>query len=129
MRRGAAALITAVALVTALSQPAEAARQKLVLRVDRVTAQIIDRKLVIDATGAVPTGGWKHAKLRIKPSPPESNVMVVEFVATPPPPKEIVIQALLPVSAKVVTGLPHYAITAVSVTAESNGITTQITRP
>jgi hypothetical protein len=126
MRRGA----TVIAILTLLAFDATAAKApqtQLVYRIDRVTATIVHRRLIIEVSGAVPTGGWQHARLRAKPAPPEARFMVVEFIANPPPPKHVVIQALLPVKAKLELGLPHYAITAVKVVSRTNEVMTQIT--
>jgi len=129
MRRSALAF-AAAALVLAASVPASAAgttRNTLIYKVDSATARVTGRKLTISAQGAVSTGGWENPQLRVKPQRvPETNTLVVEFVATPPTRDAVVIQALLPVSATVTVGLPRYATTKVRVVAQTNGITTEI---
>jgi hypothetical protein len=50
----------------------------------------------------------------------------MEFYAEPPPPKHVVIQELLPISAELRMGLPKYGTVAVSVSSETNEIATQI---
>jgi hypothetical protein len=126
MRRGAA-LIALVATMFAFGAQAKPPAPQLVFRIDRVTATIVHRKLVIEVSGAVPSGGWAHPRLRAKPTLPEAHFMVMEFVANPPPPKHVVIQALLPVKAKMQVGLPRYAVTAVKVIARTNAVMTEIT--
>ena len=125
MRSGAALLAVFLAL-TATNGMARPAAPQLVYRVDTVTAEIVKRKLVIDTSGAVQSGGWLHPRLRAKHSPREAPVLVLEFVADPPKPKKVVIEALLPVKTRLVTGLPHYGTVAVEIVSHSNEITTQI---
>lgn len=129
MRRSALAF-AAAALVLAASAPAWAApaqRNTLIYKVDSATARVTGRKLTITAQGAVRTGGWENPQLRVKPQRiPETDTLVVEFVATPPPQDAAVIQALLPVSATVTVGLPRYATTKVKVVAETNDVTADI---
>lgn len=98
-----------------------------VYKVDRATAQVTGHKLAISATGAVRTGGWQNPQLRVKPQhAPETDTLEVEFLATPPAKDATVIQALLPVSTTITTGLPRYATTKVKIVAESNAITVPI---
>ena len=128
MRRGAAALTIAVALLVVPAQLAQAAHPRLVYRVDRVTAHMAGHKLIVEASGAVATGGWQKPRLRVvKPSAPETPVVVLEFIANPPGPKQIVIQALLPVSAHLTIDRLRYHASVVSITTQTNGIATQIT--
>lgn len=103
-----------------------ASHSRLVYRVDRVSAAIKNHKLVVNVGGAVNSGGWRHPRLRAKPSAPEANVLEMEFYADPPPPKRVVIQELLPITTELRTGLPKYGTVAVSVSSETNEITTQI---
>ena len=138
MRFGAALLT--IALLAVLSPEFAAAKPKakphhpprvhesLVYRIDRVTASIAQRHLVITVDGAVETGGWQHARLRAEPSAPEAPVLSFDFIADPPKPRKVVIQALLPVHVTLTRGLPHYGTVAVEVKARTNEITTQITR-
>jgi len=129
MRRTALAL-AATALSLALSAPAWAgasSRNTLIYKVDSASAQVTGRKLTISAKGAVRTGGWQDPQLRALPQRvPETDTLVVEFVATPPPKGAAVIQALLPIAATITIGLPRYATTKVKVVAETNAITAAI---
>jgi hypothetical protein len=106
--------------------PAPRARPQLVLKVDKVTAMTVQRKLVITVDGAVPTGGWQHPRLVAKPSRPEAPVLVFRLVADPPPQNRVVIKELLPVRVTLTRGLPHYGTVAVEIMARTNEITTQI---
>lgn len=139
MRFGAALLT--IVLATALPLQLAVAKPKpkphphhhpvhvnLVYRIDRVTASIAKKHLVITVDGAVETGGWQRARLVAKPSAPEAPVLSFNFVADPPKPKQVVIQALLPVHVTLTRGLPRYGTVAVEVVARTNEITTQITR-
>lgn len=125
IRRGAA-VVALFAWMLSCDAVAKPPPPQLVFRIDRVTATIVHRKLIVDVSGAVPTGGWQHPRLRTKPTPPEARYMVVELVASPPPPNHVVIQALLPVRARIQLKLPHYAVTAVKVIARTNAVMTEI---
>jgi hypothetical protein len=119
-----AALVLALAAATASA--AEAA-PKLILRVDKVTAAIINNRLVVSASGAVDSGGWTMPRLHLKEVRiPESDTEVIEFLATPPAPSTVVIQALLPVQATAVFPLPRYATVQVKVEGQSNAVTVPI---
>jgi hypothetical protein len=131
MRRGAALLAVLLSLV-ATNGMARPAAPQLVYRVDTVTAEIVKNKLVVDASGAAQTGGWLHARLRPKPakkhSVKEAPVLILEFVADPPKPKQVVIEELIPMKTRLTTGLPHYGTVAVEIVSKTNEITTQIIR-
>ncbi len=103
-----------------------APRSRLVYRIDRVSAEVHDHKLVVNVSGAVRSGGWRRPRLRAKASAPEASVLEMEFYADPPLPRRIVIQELLPISTELQMGLPKYGTVAVSVSSETNEITTQI---
>ena len=108
---------------------AAAARAQLIYKVDHVTASIQGGKLIVNASGAVNSGGWENPKLRIKEIHiPESATLDIEFVATPPPKDAVVIQALLPVAATLSAPLPPYGTTQVKVEAESNSVTAPISK-
>lgn len=128
--RTSAFAVVAAAMFLAVSSPVMAgghARNILIYKVDSATAQVTGHKLTISATGAVRTGGWQNPQLRVKPQrAPEADTLEVEFLATPPAKDVTVIQALLPVSATITTGLPRYATTKVKIVAGSNAITVPI---
>lgn len=107
--------------------PAAAAGPKPIYKVDSVAASIQGKKLTIIAAGAVSTGGWSKARLRLKPHKPEADTLEYEFVATPPAPDAMVVQALIPVSATLVTKLPPYGVTRVKINAETDSATANIT--
>ena len=106
--------------------PAAAAGPKPIYKVDSVAASIQGKKLTIIAAGAVSTGGWSKARLRLKPHKPEADTLEYEFVATPAP-DAMVVQALIPVSATLVTKLPPYGVTRVKINAETDSATANIT--
>ena len=125
--RWGAVLIAGVCLAIACDTCAVAApRARLIYRIDRVSAAVQNNKLVVDVSGAVNSGGWRHPRLRAKASAPEAQVLEMEFYADPPPPKRAVVQELIPISTELRTGLPKYGTVAVSVSSETNEITTQI---
>jgi hypothetical protein len=126
MRRGAI-LVGSVTVALALNTPALArSRTQLVYRVDSVSAAVVDGKLVVDVNGAVNSGGWHKARLRVKPSAPEAHVLQMDFIAEPPSPKRVVIQELLPVHFEAKLPLPKYGTVAVSAASQTNEITSEI---
>lgn len=126
MRWGAFLVAGLCLAITCDMRASGASRSRLVYRIDRVSAVVVDKKLVVEVSGAVRSGGWHHPRLRAKASPPEASVLEMEFYADPPPPKRVVIQELLPIATELKTGLPKYGTVAVSVSSETNEITTQI---
>jgi hypothetical protein len=120
-----AAIVFALAAVTAT---AAAAAPRLVYRVDKVTAAIVRGRLVVSVNGAVSSGGWTAPRLHLRElTAAEVNTETVEFLATPPPPDTVVIQALLPMTTTAVFPLPRYAVTQVKVESENNAVIAQIT--
>lgn len=122
-------VILVAGIILALDARAIAApHAHLADRVDRVSAAVEDGKLVIDVNGAVSSGGWTHPRLRLKPSAPEAHIIALALLADPPPPRRVVLQALLPVDAEIKLAAPRSNIVGVSVTSQTNEITTQIRR-
>jgi hypothetical protein len=116
-------------LALALSTPAVAADKggsdKLVSKIDSIIATLHQQSILIEVRGAVPSGGWKTAKLKLVRSPADPHTVVLDFVATPPPANAAVIQGLLPVSANTVVRMRKGVVTVRAV-ATANEITTQI---
>jgi hypothetical protein len=128
MRRGAI-LFAGFMFAFAFDARAIAApHARLANRVDRVSAAVEGGKLVIEVNGAVSSGGWTHPRLRLKPSAPEAHIIALTLQADPPPPHRVVLQALLPVDAEIKLTVPKNGIVGVSVTSQTNEITTQIRR-
>jgi hypothetical protein len=99
---------------------------KLVARIDGLFATASQGNVVVQAKGAVDSGGWRGAKLRpVKSGPGDAHTIVVEFVATPPPPTRVVIAGLLPVAANTIVKMRR-GVVSVRVISGSNEITTQI---
>lgn len=95
-----------------------------VVRIDSLMATAAGDKVTIEARGAVSSGGWRGAVLKpVKSSDP--HAIVVDFVATPPPPTQAVIMALLPVAASTTVRL-RKGVVSVRAVSGSNEITTQI---
>jgi hypothetical protein len=125
---GVALLITAVAMAP---MPYAAADTRIpaqrVYRVDSVTAVTKGhgrtRAIDIQAKGAVQSGGWQNARLRLLKN--DGHTLTLEFMADPPPPDMVVIQALVPVKARALIRTRH-PITAVHVLAASNDATQPI---
>lgn len=127
LRAASAILILCVSFTLAGAGSAAAATQKLIYKVDSVAASIHGRKLTIIAAGAVSSGGWTKAKLRLKSGhKAEDSTLEYEFVATPPPPNAAVIQALVPVGVTFVTKLPPYGVTEIKIDAETGSATAAI---
>ncbi|HKD47455.1 MAG TPA: hypothetical protein VKB67_07195 [Rhizomicrobium sp.] len=126
----AAALLLPVALASAAGKhvsrvpavPANSA-EKRVLRIDSLIATRKGGQIVLQAKGAVSTGGWSRARLHLLHS--DSRVMTVEFVATPPPPEMTVIDGLVPMTA---TAMFKGRAESVHVQADANEITSQVLR-
>jgi hypothetical protein len=115
----AAALLLAV---PAFGGPALAA-DKRVYKVDSVIATAKGKTVVVQAKGAVSSGGWKNARLHMIRS--DGKTLVMEFIATPPPPDMTVIEVLVPMEASV-TIRPHGPVAAVQVMADANDVTAQL---
>lgn len=99
---------------------------RLVARIDSLMASRSGGNVVIEVRGAVESGGWHQARLRpLKPGANDAHSIVVEFVATPPPPTQAVIMGLLPVSAYASLRMRR-DIVSVRVISGSNEITTEI---
>jgi hypothetical protein len=128
MLRGAIAILFACSLaVGADIGSAAAAGLKLIYKVDSAAVSINGNKLTIIAAGAVSSGGWGKARLRLKSHKPEGDTLEFEFVAPPPPPSATVIQALIPVGVTTTTKLPPYGVTEIKIDAETNSFTAPIT--
>jgi hypothetical protein len=119
-------------LAVGLAAPAVAAEKQpaaptaLVSRIDSIIATEAKGNIEIAVKGAVPSGGWRGPKLRpVKPGPGDAHTVVVEFVATPPPPTQAVIEGLLPIAANAKVKARR-GIVAVRVVSGSNEITTQL---
>jgi hypothetical protein len=119
-------------LASALAAPAAAAERPpaaptlLVSRIDSIIATEGKGAIEITVKGAVPSGGWRGPRLRpVKAGPGDAHTIVVEFVATPPPPTQAVIEGLLPIAANARVKARR-GIVAVRVVSGSNEITTQL---
>ena len=123
------ALAAALTFATAAqAAPVPTDHNTLIYKVDSASAQVTGRKLTITAAGAVSTGGWHNAQLRIDPQHgPETDTLIVEFVGTPPPSGAAVIQALLPISTTVTVNLPRYPVNKVKLVAETNSLIAAVT--
>lgn len=95
-------------------------------RVHRIDSLVATRKkgaILVEAKGAVETGGWKNARLHVLHS--DAHGVIVEFVASPPPPGMTVIEALVPVAATA-TIRARGPVPSVRVLADANEMTAQI---
>ncbi|HEY0301495.1 MAG TPA: hypothetical protein VGC36_09195 [Rhizomicrobium sp.] len=102
------------------------AASKPVYRVDSVVARIVKNHLVVQAKGAVTSGGWTRPRLHLEPHVAEAPDQVISFQASPPLGNAVVIQALLPIETTAVFLLPRYGTVRVKVTAETNSVTAPI---
>ena len=111
------ALLAALLFATA---PVSAA-EKRVFRIDGLIATQKKGVILLEAKGAVPSGGWTKARLHVIHS--DNYTLTVEFLATPPPPGMTVIDAVVPVTASAeVKG----RATSVHVLADENEMTSQV---
>ena len=116
---------TLAILFLAASTIAAQATEKPVYRLDSVTAVAVPGGIQIQARGAVKSGGWNNARLKILQV--ESRTVAVEFLAQAPAPGTVVIQGLIPVSAQV-TVKAGPGVTSVRVEADANTVTAQVLR-
>jgi hypothetical protein len=129
MRGVTTILVAAMLIVAADFSVAAAAGLLPIYKVDSAAVTLNKGRMTIIASGAVSTGGWGKARLRMKPGHrPESHELDFDFLAVPPPPGEAVIQALLPVTATLTTRLPPYGVTQVRVDAQTNSAVAEIRR-
>jgi hypothetical protein len=129
MRGAIAALLACGVFVAANCGDAAAAGFKPVFKVDSAAVTLHNGQMTVIATGAVSTGGWGKARLRERRGhTPETNTLEFDFEALPPPESQIVIQALVPVSATVKTRLPPYGVTQIRVNTQTNSTTAPIGR-
>jgi hypothetical protein len=105
-----------------LTLPAQAADKK-VWRIDSLIATQQGGVITVQARGAVMSGGWKNARLKLVKS--DAHGASFEFVAAPPPSSMTVIDAVVPVSA---TAQIRVRAASVRAAAEENEITTQVLR-
>ena len=109
--------LAALLLATA---PASAA-EKRVFRIDGLIVAQKKGVIVVEAKGAVPTGGWTKPRLHVMHG--DGKTLTVEFLATPPPPGMTVIDVLVPVAASLeIKG----KATSVHVLADENEMTSQV---
>lgn len=113
-------LIAACALLCAT--PALAA-DKRVYKIDSLIATQKKGRIIVQASGAVQSGGWKNPRLHVIPRD-NNRTLTLEFVAAPPPPGMVVIDGLLPVT--VSAEFKATGTTAVKVVADANEMTAQI---
>jgi hypothetical protein len=100
---------------------------KAVDRIDSLIATKSGNLIVIQARGAVGSGGWRAPTLKqIRSGPSEQRTIVLQFLAVPPPPTQAVIVGLVPIAAKTTLRL-RKGTTSVKAVAGNNEITTQIT--
>ncbi len=117
---------TALALfLLAASSVAAHATEKPVWRLDSVIATAVRGGVQVQVKGAVRSGGWSHARLKLSHS--DAHSIVLEFLAQPPAANTVVIQGLIPVSAQV-TVKAGPGVTSVRVEGDANTVTAQILR-
>jgi hypothetical protein len=111
-------LAAACALICA--HPAFASERR-VLRIDSLLASRKGGVILLQAKGAVLSGGWTRARLHVMHG--DGRTITVEFLATTPPPGMTVIDAVVPVTASVAV---KGRASSVHVLAEENELTSQI---
>jgi hypothetical protein len=111
------ALLAALLLTTA---PVSAA-EKRVFRIDSLIATQKNGTILLQAKGAVPSGGWSKPRLHVVHT--DGHALTVEFLATMPPPGMTVIDVVVPISAA--SEIKGHA-TSVHVLADENEMTSQV---
>src|SRR5579864_991264 len=106
-----------------LSAAPALAADKRVFRIDSLIASQKGGEIVLQVKGAVATGGWSKPRLHLVHN--DGRAMIVEFLATPPPPDMTVIDGLVPVSA---AAKFRGHVRSVHVQADQNEITSQVLR-
>ena len=114
--------ILLAAFILSCASPALAA-DKRVYKIDSLIATQKKGRITVQVNGAVQSGGWKNPRLHVIPRD-NNRTLTVEFLATPPPPGMVVIDALLPVT--VSADFKAAGNTAVKVVADANEMTAQI---
>ena len=109
-----------IACALLCAHPALAAERR-VLRIDSLLASRKGGVILLQAKGAVPTGGWTRPRLHVMHG--DGRTITVEFLATPPPSGMTVIDALVPVTASVAV---KGRAASVHVLAEENEVTSQV---
>src|SRR6185503_21044778 len=79
-----------------LATPAFAG-EKRVFRIDSLIATQKNGTILLQAKGAVPTGGWTKPRLHVMHA--DGHILTVEFLANTPPPGMTVIDVVVPVEA------------------------------
>jgi hypothetical protein len=113
-------MLAACALLCAT--PAFAA-DKRIYKIDSLIASLKRGVIVLQASGAVQTGGWSKPHLHVLHS--DGHTITVEFLAAAPPPGMTVIEAIVPVTATAHIRT-HGRIASVRAIAEANEITAQV---
>ncbi|MBV9331917.1 MAG: hypothetical protein JOZ55_10230 [Alphaproteobacteria bacterium] len=128
MRRSAIVVsVFFLALISAASA-APAVHPRLVYRVDRVSAFVDGKQLAIAVSGAVASGGYSHPRLKAKPARRGSHILLVQFLADPPPANRTFVQELLPIAAEMRMPAPRMDVAAITVSSQSNEITSEVRR-
>jgi hypothetical protein len=115
-------LLSVIAVLMLSAAPALGA-DKRVYRIDSLIATQKGGEVTLQAKGAVQGGGWSKPRLHLVHK--DGRVMIVEFLATPPPPDMTVIDGLVPVSARAKF---RGRAGSVHVEADQNEITSQVLR-
>lgn len=122
MKVPARPMLAACALLCATLHPAFAA-DKRVYKIDSLVASLKRGVIVLQASGAVQSGGWTKPHLHVLHN--DGHTITVEFLAAAPPPGMTVIEAIVPVTATAHIRA-HGRIASVHAIAEANEITAQV---
>ena len=113
-------LFTTALAALLLTMPALAA-DKRVFRIDSLIVTQKNGTILVQAKGAVQTGGWTRPHLHVIHS--DGHAVTLEFLAAAPPPGMTVIEALVPVEAQ---ARIHSRAASVHVEADANEMTTEV---
>src|SRR6476659_3452032 len=109
-----------LAALLLMATPACAA-EKRGFRIDSLIATQKNGMILLQAKGAVPTGGWTKARLHVMHG--DGHTLTVEFLASAPPPGMTVIDVVVPVEASAEF---KGRATSVHVLADENEMTSQV---
>jgi hypothetical protein len=120
MKLPARPMLAACALLCAT--PAFAA-DKRVYKIDSLIATLKHGVIVVQASGAVQSGGWTKPHLHVLHN--DGHTVTLEFLAAAPPPGMTVIEAMVPVTATAQIR-SRGRIASVHAMADANEITAQV---
>lgn len=116
-----------VCMVFAFSSAGANAAPKLVYRIDGATAKIAHGRLIVVAHGAVQSGGWTRPALFVRRAG-GADTLDLDFAATPPRSVKTVVQATLPITARLDAPVPRGGALQVKLYSQTNSVVVAVTQ-